>query len=346
MLAEIVAEGPISIARYMAICLLDPQYGYYTTRDPLGAGGDFTTSPEISQMFGELIGLWLAQIWLDQGRPGTFTLAELGPGRGTLMADILRATAGVPGFHEAASLWLVEASATLQATQRTTIKALSPNWCDKVADLPDNAPLFVLSNEFFDALPIRQFQKTETGWQERMIGRADGHLAFGLAPATKMSLLEARFADASPGDTAELNSPAEAITADLSATIGAKGGAFLALDYGTWDGTGDTLQALRNHAYDPPLAHPGEADLTSHVAFRWLAEAAPDLRAHFAEQRTFLTALGIEHRATALAKARPDQEAAITSARTRLTDAKEMGRLFKVLALLPPSAALPPGFPA
>ncbi|MEX0311831.1 MAG: SAM-dependent methyltransferase, partial [Tateyamaria sp.] len=182
LLARIAAHGPITVADYMAEALLHPRYGYYTTRDRLGAKGDFTTAPEISQMFGELVGLSLAQSWLDQGAPAAFTLAELGPGRGTLMADILRATARVPGFHQGARIVLVEASEPLRDIQRETLSEHALTYVDTVDDLPDR-PLWLVANEFFDALPIRQFQRDGTGWRERCVGVSNGTLTIGLSPA-------------------------------------------------------------------------------------------------------------------------------------------------------------------
>ncbi len=178
--ARIAATGPITLAEYMAAALGDPVYGYYATRDPLGAAGDFTTAPEISQMFGEMLGLSLAQAWLDQGAPAPFVLAEAGPGRGTLMADLMRAARTVPGFHEAARLHLIETSPVLRARQAEVLGAAT--WHDSVASLPD-APLFLVANEFFDALPIRQFQRETSGWSERMVGLDDkGALTFGWSP--------------------------------------------------------------------------------------------------------------------------------------------------------------------
>ncbi|TMV42427.1 class I SAM-dependent methyltransferase, partial [Thioclava sp. BHET1] len=171
---------PISVADYMAECLLHPRHGYYSTRDPFGAAGDFITAPEISQMFGEMVGLCLAAGWIAQGRPARITLAELGPGRGTLMADILRATRGVPGFHAAADVHLVEASATLRARQLETLAGTQVQWADHADDLPRGAPLFLVANEFFDALPIRQFQRSGPGWRERLVGLQEGALCFGL----------------------------------------------------------------------------------------------------------------------------------------------------------------------
>ena len=231
LVARIARTGPISVADYMTECLLHPTHGYYTTRDPLGAAGDFTTAPEISQMFGEMIGLWLAQVWMDQGAPEEFALVELGPGRGTLMADALRATARVPGFHAGVRLHLVEASPALRARQEAALQGHEVTFHDHPASLPD-LPTYLIANEFFDALPIRQFQRAKTGWHERMIGVVDGQLAWGLAPEAPMEALADRVADTQEGQIAEWNASAQALAADFGNRIEALGGAALILDYG------------------------------------------------------------------------------------------------------------------
>jgi NADH dehydrogenase [ubiquinone] 1 alpha subcomplex assembly factor 7 len=344
LLVERIREGgPISVADYMAECLLHPVHGYYSTRDPFGAAGDFTTAPEISQMFGELVGLALAQAWLDQGSPSSFTLAELGPGRGTLMADILRATKAVPGFHTAAQVVLVEASPVLRQVQGKTLASsgTAPKWLDRVEDLPD-APLFLVANEFLDALPIRQFQLSADGWHERVVGLSNGALAFGLsAPLPNLPDTPA-FRAAVSGDLVEHGGPAQdAIAAALHPLL-RHGGLALIIDYGGWRSRGDTLQALRAHAFDDPLAHPGEADLTAHVDFEPLAEHRTH---HFTTQGQFLKALGIDTRAERLARNLTGE--ALESHRTahrRLTHPEEMGSLFKVLVLTRAGAPPPPGF--
>ena len=290
--AAAAATGPMRVADFMAACLTDPDHGYYTTRDPLGASGDFVTAPEISQMFGEMLGLWLAQVWVDQGRPSSVTLAELGPGRGTLMADILRAGRAVPGFADAVHVHLVEASPALRAAQADLLAAHA--------------------------------------------------LGFGLAPAVADAELDRRFPDAAPGTLVETCAPAEAVMQTLAPVVAARGGAMLVMDYGDWDGTGDTLQAVRAHAPADPLADAGAADLTAHVGFRWLAEAAAPLRPEFDTQGAFLERLGITARAQALA--RGDRAAEIAAQHRRLTHPEAMGHLFKVLALTPPHAPAPPGF--
>ena len=340
--ARIAATGPITLADYMALCLLDPRHGYYATRDPLGAAGDFTTAPEISQMFGELIGLALAQCWVDQGRPAPVTLAELGPGRGTLMADALRATARVPGFHEAASLHLVETSPLLRARQAQALP--DAQFHDTVDTLPDG-PLFLIANEFFDALPIRQFVRDGSGWRERVVGLQADTLTFGLTEPAPIAALSHRLDDTDDGQIVETCPALEAIAHSLGGRIAAHGGAALLIDYGDWTSLGDTLQALRAHQREDPLAHPGEADLTAHVDFEAIARAAaPARHTRLTPQGVFLERLGITDRAQALARALDGE--ALTShiaAHRRLTHPAEMGDLFKVLGLYPDGAAPPPG---
>ncbi len=342
LLARIEAHGPMTVADFMTEALLHPTLGYYTTRDPLGAGGDFTTAPEISQMFGELVGLALAQSWLDQGAPTPFTLAELGPGRGTLMADILRATRAVPGFHAAAQIHLVEASPPLRARQRETIDADIIHH-DSVETLPAQ-PLFLVANEFFDALPIRQFQRGATGWHERLIAMRDGALTFAFGPELPQPHLEHRLADTTQDMIVETCAPAVSVAREIGTRIRDHGGAALLVDYGDWRSRGDTLQALKNHEYVAPLATPGEADLTAHVDFEVLAQAAPCAHSALTSQGVFLEHLGITARARRLAARLSDGalESHIAAHR-RLTHPEEMGNLFKVLALYPENGTPPPG---
>ncbi|MEX5564267.1 SAM-dependent methyltransferase [Pseudophaeobacter sp. 1A16562] len=346
LIARIDVDGPMSLADYMAECLLNPRFGYYTTRDPLGAAGDFTTAPEISQMFGELLGLCLAQSWLDQGAPAPFTLAELGPGRGTLMADLLRATRAVPGFHAALELHLVEASPTLREAQAKSLTGFEPIWHDTIDSLPQQ-PLFLVANEFFDALPVRQFLRDGTGWREKRIGMQNGTLTFGLGPLTEQPALSHRLADTREGDLVELCEGAAPITAAIATRIAAHGGAALIVDYGDWRSLGDTLQALRDHAPCDPLEAPGCADLTTHVDFEVLTQAA---QAHGCAatrlnlQGVFLERLGITDRARALAAPlEGDALDNLIAAHRRLTHPEEMGNLFKVLGLYPGNATPPPG---
>ncbi len=355
LIALIRADGPITLASYMQKCLLDPNHGYYATRDPLGAAGDFTTAPEISQMFGELIGLCLAQCWLDQGAPPRFALAEAGPGRGTLMADILRATRAVPGFHAALSLHLIEASATLRAIQARTLAPTMAGtlaatlmhdditWHDSVTTLPD-LPLYLVANEFFDALPIRQVQRDAAGWREVCVGLAGDDLALGLSAPMTLPQLTHREADTRPGDIVEFSQTATAIAQMIGAHIASHGGAALFIDYGDWRSLGDTFQALRDHAPCNPLDGPGTADLTAHVDFEALATASPCKFSRLTPQGVFLERLGITARAQALAKnLQGDALEAHIAAHRRLTAPAEMGTLFKVLGLYPEGAAPPPG---
>ncbi|MEO0379869.1 MAG: SAM-dependent methyltransferase [Pseudomonadota bacterium] len=341
---RIAASGPITVAEFMTAALLHPEHGYYATRDPLGTDGDFITSPEISQMFGEVIGLSLAQSWLDQGSPSPFTLAELGPGRGTLMADILRATTRVPGFHESAQIVLIEASPVLKAKQAETLATYDPTWRGSVTDLPDE-PLWLVANEFFDALPVRQFQRDGAGWRERCVGLLDDTLAFGLSSVGPQPALDHRLEDTKDGDLVEWNAPASAIVTEIGARISERGGAALIVDYGDWRSLGDTLQALRGHAPAEPLDAPGAADLTTHVDFEALSVAAgPAKFTKVTPQGVFLERLGITERAQALATGL--EGAALEghiAAHRRLTHPDEMGNLFKVLGLYPSTASPPPG---
>ena len=344
LLARIAASGPITLADYMADCLLHPKYGYYATRDPLGTGGDFTTAPEISQMFGEMIGLCLAQSWLDQGAPTPFILAEIGPGRGTAMADMLRATRAVPGFHAALQVHLVEASPTLRDKQKQSLSAYKVTWHDAADTLPE-LPLYLLANEFFDALPIRQFQRDGTGWRELLIGAADNQLTFGLSDPTQLAALDHRLPDTRNGDIVELCAPASAIAQTIGQHIQSHGGTALVIDYGDWRSLGDTLQALSAHQHTDPLADPGNADLTTHVDFEALATATPSAHTRLTTQGIFLERLGITARANALAQ-RLTGTALEThiAAHRRLTDPTEMGRLFKVIAFYRRETPPPPGF--
>ncbi len=344
LIRRIGQTGPITLADYMADCLLHPTHGYYATRDPFGTAGDFTTAPEISQMFGELLGLSLAQAWLDQGSPRAFTLAELGPGRGTLMADVLRATKGLRGFHAAAHVMLVEASPILRTLQRRTLGTYPATWADSVDDLPD-APLFLLANEFFDALPIRQFTRHPDGWCETLVGVTDARLTLGRSMPARFAQLEHRL-DVPFGGVVEVCAAASPIMAGIGARIAIHGGAAVIVDYGDWLSRGDTFQALRAHAYTDPLAEPGLADLTAHVDFAALAAAAaPAVSTTMVTQGALLTRLGIVQRsdrlAASLSGAALEQHLAATR---RLTDPAEMGTLFKALGLHPPKAPPPPGF--
>lgn len=343
----IADEGPIPVSRYMVLALGHPRHGYYMTRDPFGAAGDFTTAPEISQMFGEMIGLWAAHLWQAMGAPSRFALVEIGPGRGTLMADMLRATLIVPGFREAASVHLVETSPALRDIQAATLAGKAePHWHDRVEAALDG-PVIVIANELLDALPLDQFVMTADGWRERLVGLDPaGELVFGLAGEALSGEASAPMT-AQAGAVLEQPHAALELVSEVADHVARFGGAALFIDYGSMQsGFGDTLQAMRRHQFVDPLAEPGEADLTVHVDFARMAQAG--LRAGAAvqgpvPQRDFLLALGLAERAQALSrKATPEQAQAIGAAFDRLTEIGEtgMGDLFKVVALL--HAGLPP----
>jgi len=345
LIRRIAATGPITLADYMTDCLLHPQHGYYATRDPLGRAGDFITAPEISQMFGELLGLCLAQAWVDQGAPPAFTLTEPGPGRGTLMADLLRATKAVPGFHAAAQIVLIEASAPLRAAQQKALARFDVTWETTLEALPE-APLFLIANEFFDALPIRQFTRTDNGWAETMVGLSGNALTLGRAAESRLAALEHRLEDTTPGDVVEIRAAADPMMAVIGQRISDHGGAAIVIDYGNWRSNGDTFQALRDHGFADPLTAPGEADLTAHVDFEALARAAAPVRATgLTDQGALLARLGIGARAERLARGLtgPALENHL-AATQRLTRPEEMGSLFKALALYPAKCPAPPGF--
>ena len=348
MLRDLIAqEGPISIARYMALALGHPTLGYYSTRDPFGAAGDFVTAPEISQMFGELLGLWAAEVWHGLGRPDPVRFAELGPGRGTLMADALRAARALPAFRDAIDVHLVETSPVLREAQRRAlaVQGATATWHADVVDLPPG-PTIALANEFFDALPIRQFVRTDRGWCERLVGLDRGSLAFGLAPEPQPE----RAAAAPVGTVLELGETGADIMRRLAGRLAGQGGALLVVDYGAAaSGWGDTLQAVKAHRFVDVLSAPGTADLTAHVAFATLARVAASAGAHVhgpVSQGDLLRRLGLDARATALkARATPAQADAIDAAVARLAGPDPgMGDLFKVLAVTSADAPAPPGF--
>jgi NADH dehydrogenase [ubiquinone] 1 alpha subcomplex assembly factor 7 len=346
----IALEGPISVERYMALALGHPQHGYYMTRDPLGATGDFTTAPEISQMFGELIGLWAAQCWLDLGQPTPVRLVECGPGRGTMMADALRAAKAASGFLEALQIELVETSPVLKAAQMLKLAGCGAPvaWRSRIDELSAGAPLIIIGNEFLDALPIRQYMHQNGQWHERQVGLAGDTLIMGLSPDPEPAITQ----QGPEGAIIEVAITAQVFVHDLALRLRTDGGVALFLDYGhARSGFGDTLQAMRSHAFVDPLASPGESDLTVHVDFDALGKAAINagLTVHGPmEQGAFLQALGLEARTEQLiTHARtPEQMGGIRTAERRLTDTSRtgMGRLFKVIAFTAPGQPVPPGF--
>ncbi len=258
LLRRIAQYGPLSVAEFMTDALLHPEFGYYMKQAAIGRSGDFVTAPEVSQIFGELIGLWLAQVWMDHGAKPAVHLVELGGGRGTLMADILRAAKLLPAFGDAIVLHMVEASPLMRAAQEQALASFKPQFHDTIATVPDG-PLYLVANEFFDALPIRQFQKSEDGWRERQIGAEGGALIWGLGPVVAPDWISPRFGDVPQGAIVEINAAAEAIMADIGKRIATHGGAALVVDYGDWISAGDTLQAMKGHRYADPLADIGTA---------------------------------------------------------------------------------------
>jgi NADH dehydrogenase [ubiquinone] 1 alpha subcomplex assembly factor 7 len=350
LLAQRIRDsGPLGIDEYMEAALTHPEHGYYATRDPLGAGGDFITAPEVSQIFGELVGLWCVDTWARLGRPDPVILAELGPGRGTLMADMLRASRVAPDFRRALRLHLVETSPVLRAKQAAALGEAEPRWHDSIATLPPG-PLLLVANEFLDAMPIRQFVRRGDGWHERRVALGgNGALGFTLADAPDARApIPPALSGAAPGSLCEVRPAATALAASLGARLSLQGGAALFIDYGhAQSACGDTLQAVRRHRRHDVLAEPGTADLTAHVDFAAFAAAATAAGACAwgpVTQGVFLAALGLAARAAALTRrATPAQAEAIAAACRRLIEPEEMGTLFKVLALAHPALAAPAG---
>jgi NADH dehydrogenase [ubiquinone] 1 alpha subcomplex assembly factor 7 len=339
---KIAADGPISIAEYMELALAHPEFGYYMKKDPLGKDGDFITSPEISQIFGELTGLWLSHQWEKIGKPNV-TLAELGPGRGTLMADMLRATKKIPGFHEAISVRLMEISPALKQKQWNTLagKHHDIEWIDSLNALAKK-PLLLIANEFFDALPICQFVHQDNAWHERLVDDKNGQLKFVIASAAKQSNLPTNWIASSHtprnDEIIETCVPALNTIKHLSKHIAKHSGAALIIDYGYTEGTkGDTLQAMRGHQYFEILGKPGSADITAHVDFKALKQAAESAGTNVfgpTPQGKFLMKIGAGHRVQKLvANASPEQGAALISGLERLASPDKMGDLFKVIAI-------------
>jgi NADH dehydrogenase [ubiquinone] 1 alpha subcomplex assembly factor 7 len=327
-------EGPIRFDRFWDLALTHPAHGYYTAKPhAIGGKGDFITAPEISQLFGEMIGLWLVRHWIRLGRPEVFTLIECGAGRGTLMADLLRATAHIPQFHSALKIVIVEVSPVMRSLQKTTLQGFSVEWCDGIDDVNTNHPVMIIGNEFLDALSIRQFEYTDERWLERYVTVDKNKLCFMLKA---MDFDKALFPKALCGDVFE-RSPKREVFINLCAEmVKNNSGAALFIDYGhTQTAIGDTVQALKDHRYVGIFDCVGESDLTSHVDFEVLApiplqkglSASPVIT-----QNRFLYALGIHARAKILlSKANDEQAARIRSGLHRLTAPDQMGELFKVM---------------
>ena len=350
---RIAVGGPMPVADYMRLCLTHPEHGYYVQRDPFGGGGDFITAPEISQMFGELIGLWMAAVWRQMGTPENFRIVELGPGRGTLLDDALRAVKKVPGFREAGVLHLVEISPALREVQerRLTGAGLAMLWHERIEDVP-GGPSIIVANEFIDALPVHQAVRKEDGWHERVIAlNSEGNLIFDAAPEPLQffeSALPRALRQAPLGSIYEWR--ADSIALELGRRTRDEGAALI-IDYGhAHCGLGDTLQAVARHAFTDPLRAPGMADLTAHVDFEALAQCAETMGARVhgpIPQRDLFLRLGIEQRAAALKSAVSEDKAAdIDLAFSRLIagGARGMGELFKAIAIAAPKLGALPGF--
>ncbi len=348
----IKSSGPMPVWRYMELCLMHPTLGYYVSRDPLGREGDFTTAPEVSQMFGELLGLWTASVWKSMGSPANFHLVELGPGRGTMMSDALRALRVVPPLYQSLSVHLVEINPVLRDKQRTALTGMrSVSWHDTVDEIPDG-PAVILANEYFDVLPIHQAVRGADGWHERVIELDDNDtLDFGAGPdlIPRFEVLLPPLVRAAPmGAVFEWRPDTEMMK--IASRVRDQGGAALIIDYGhTRSEAGDTLQAIARHSFTDPLKAPGQADITAHVDFQALAQAAEDVGARVhgpVTQGEFLKRIGIETRAvTLMAKASPEVSEDISSALKRLVGGGRsgMGTLFKVLGVSSPDIPSLPG---
>lgn len=346
---EIALTGPMTIADYVTRCLHDPQDGYYATRPAIGATGDFITAPMVSQMFGELIGLWAVELWQRLGAPERVRLVEVGPGDGTLMADALRAARLAPDFLQAVDLILIEPSAPLREAQARMLadSDIHPRWVSSLDRIETDAPVILIANEVLDCLPARQFVKTEDGWAERRVGVSDdGDLLFGLVKITGGFRRPDYPVD--PGQTIEISDQQAGFGRDLARLVRAASGAALLIDYGrARAGAGDTLQGLRRHQKVDPLTDPGAVDLTQWADFPAVLEAAIHAGAEITGclgQGEFLRLLGIEHRAERLKAGRPDAAAVIDRQLDRLTGDDQMGTLFKACAIFSPRALVVPGF--
>jgi SAM-dependent MidA family methyltransferase len=320
---EIAQTGPMTVARYMELCLAHPKHGYYITRDPLGPEGDFTTAPEISQLFGEMIGAWVAAVWMQIGRPAV-RLVELGPGRGTLMADIMRVMRSVAAIVE---VWFIEASPVLREQQRQRVD--HAHFARDLSEVPEG-PMILIANEFFDALPVHQYLCAEDGWRERVIGLQDDRLTWGLStPLSDPGRV-------TPGAWRENSPVADSVLDQIAARLDARPGGALIADYGYLfedRPKGPTLQAVRDHAFADPLLQPGAADLTWLLDFQHVARRL-GRRTKLTEQGAFLAQLGIGQRAQKLAQLNPQQADVIADALERLTSSDQMGRLFKVATII------------
>lgn len=337
---QIEGSGPISVAEFMRAANTE----YYNRKDPLGEDGDFITAPEISQMFGELVGLWLSDIWLRQNSPGKCHYVELGPGRGTMAADALRA---MEKFEFTPPVHFIETSEALRIKQAHAVP--TAHFYDNVDNLPEDGPLMIIANEFFDALPVRQLVATHAGWRERVVARDQGVKFMAMpGPHAMDNLVPMDFRHAPPHSIYETSPDASGIMYEIASRLSKQGGVMLVVDYGyAQPGLGSTLQSVKDHKFADPFDDPGARDLTAHVNFLEIANLARmrDLRVSGPmEQGAWLSALGINQRAAALVEASPDRSEEIFAARNRLVDSSEMGSLFKVLAISSNEWAAPEGF--
>ncbi len=358
IISQIKETGPMSVAGYMAICLLDPTMGYYPTRDPLGEGGDFITAPEISQMFGEVLGLWAIDRYRALGSPDKIHLVEYGPGRGIMMSDMLRTARLDKNFVGALNVWLIETSAALESKQAEILADCGVNvsWVSKLEDV-DEGDVLVIGNEYLDCLPVRQFIMQDrfagnNGWHERLVFEQGGELRFGVSEIAiskaDKELLPADLPDVKNGDLLEISPGLKQITESLKDRFAQYGGSALFIDYGS-DVTefGDTFQAIKNHKKQDPLKQPGQADLTARVDFaalaHWAGRAGLDVFGAVS-QSVFLSRLGIELRAVNLVKSSPAAKRKIARQLHRLTDETQMGELFKAICLQSRGLSKPLGF--
>lgn len=348
----IAQNGPLTIAQYMHLCLHDPEAGYYATRVRLGADGDFITAPETSQMFGEMLGLWCAQSFLDLGSPSEIALIEAGPGSGAMAVDLWRASKALPGFRAAIRLYLIEPSAMFREAQKQALGRVGAEaiWISDLSEVPPG-PTLLLGNEVLDCLPIRQFVRTESDWRERLVGVKNETLVFGLAPEpTPETLIPEALRAAEFGSVAETSPTLAGYVARVAERLNANSGRALFIDYGAAEITGgDTFQAVRAHKSADPLEEPGAADLTAHVDFTEVSRIAKDAGLSVAgpvPQGAFLLALGIETRAQALHSARPENASVIARQLQRLVGADQMGGLFQAICLSSVGLPAPAGYPA
>ena len=349
---KIQQNGPMNLGEYMELCLGHPEHGYYMTRDPFGADGDFTTAPEISQLFGEMVGAWLADLWIKMGSPHEVLLVECGPGRGTLMADIMRATKGVPGFHDVVKIYLMEMSPTLRDFQKQKLAIYDPKWIDDLTQLPAWSSVLLVANEFLDALPVRQLMKANDNWRERGVSiegndtlvltdlEPDSAVLEGVPKAIKQGAGEGIF---------ETSLCLNQFIKSVDILLKKQKGAALFVDYGHMKSAlGDTIQCVKSHQFAGLFDTPGSCDITAHVDFENVANIAmmDGIEVHGpVTQASFLKALGIEARAERLwAAANEVQKESITTGLKRLIDTEQMGNLFKVLALCHDPLIRPEGF--